>query len=406
MPAGLSMLDNLAALKAQGKDLDPNEEEPLVAQWGQLVEVGGVVCTCTQFSKDGEYLTVGCSDGSIGIYNAEGKVMKRLGVVYESQSSSNKLSALLQDNGKGLPMVIKFNPRSNQMFRVAYSDGQVELFNAKSGSSTGALKKEAGREANACDYSPDGDKFAVGGKEQLPEGEPFHGIRIVDEGTNKPISELRGSSAAGGHSMKIQCLRFKDRGLLASASLDGTVKLWSVSGTDPVLSLPQHHAYPVEAPPSSEASFPVVGQSIDFRGNELLIGCNRALANLQIWDIRKLDAPVQLTDLRWNRVHQATGKGRGWSVAKARVRNSPNILSAQWLGDRIVAGGSGAASNEVKFFRNEQAAEDGPSEYAPYASFKAPAGVLGVHVSTKKGLMAIAAKNGKLYGVRLPEKRA
>ena len=32
------MLDNLAALKAQGKDLDPNEEEPLVAQWGQLVE--------------------------------------------------------------------------------------------------------------------------------------------------------------------------------------------------------------------------------------------------------------------------------------------------------------------------------------------------------------------------------
>ena len=47
-----------------------------------------------------------------------------------------------------------------------------------------------------------------------------------------------------------------------------------------------------------------------------------------------------------------------------------------------------------------------PGTFNPYASFKSPAGVLGMHVSAAKGLMAIAAKNGKVYGVSLPDKRA
>ena len=37
-----------------------------------------------------------------------------------------------------------------------------------------------------------------------------------------------------------------------------------------------------------------------------------------------------------------------------------NVLTAQWLGEDLVAGGTGSAANEVKFFRNEPAADGAP----------------------------------------------
>ena len=149
--------------------------------------------------------------------------------------------------------------------------------------------------------------------------------------------------------------------------------------------------------------------SLDFRDNLLLIGSYRPFHNLQVWDIRQLNAPVMTTDVGWNRV-AAPSKGLGkWKLAKARFVNVCNVLACQWNGDELIAGGTGRTANEVKLFRNEGTSEE-PS-YQPYKVFKAPpgllglpSGVLGFHYSSKKDRLAVATKTGKVFGVQVGNK--
>ena len=49
---------------------------------------------------------------------------------------------------------------------------------------------------------------------------------------------MRGTAQAAGHSNKIQCVKFKTANMLATGSMDGTVKIWSTGGPEPILSLP------------------------------------------------------------------------------------------------------------------------------------------------------------------------
>lgn len=380
-------------------------EEELSYAWQSTPELG-VMCTCAQFNSDGEYLVAGCSDGTVAVYNAAGKILHKKGVHIKQDGS---LSSMLQDTGKGAVSAIKFNPRSKEKFRVANSDGSVELFNAKNGSSMGGIKAEDGRESNALDYSPDGEKFAVGGKEKLEPGEQWQAVRLVDETSNKVIREMRGTAQAAGHSNKIQCVKFKTANMLATGSMDGTVKIWSTGGPEPILSLPMAAPaapYPIEAK-AADGTFDT--PSLDFRDNLLLIGSYRPFHNLQVWDIRQLNAPVMTTDVGWNRV-AAPSKGLGkWKLAKARFVNVCNVLACQWNGDELIAGGTGRTANEVKLFRNEGTSEE-PS-YQPYKVFKAPpgllglpSGVLGFHYSSKKDLLAVATKTGKVFGVQVGNK--
>jgi len=188
-------------------------------------------------------------------------------------------------------------------------------------------------------------------------------------------------------------------------------------------------------------SFGVIGPSIDFSddGNYMLIGSARTDKNLLLYDLRMNRL---VSEVGWRRV-KSTGTSRqeraarSWSRASVEYVKKANILAASFCdGDKIVAGGtSKQGPNLVKVFTpnrsaevrdaaypvNEAEADAGHLRdlYSAVASIEIPASVMGIDVSSKPvirkdeivggqtvtedvTMIAVAATDGMVYGVKMP----
>jgi len=244
------------------------------------------------------------------------------------------------------------------------------------------------------DYGPEGDKYVTGGVDRI--------VRVYDETSKVASRELKGSLAGqGGHSNRICAVRcnVSRNGMVASASLDGTVMLWDWRTSS-------------EEPFATFSGLACAGDSIDMRDMYLLVGSWRPAQQLQIFDIRKKEL---IHDVAWKRKKVMTAsdgkKATAWAAVRESVRGSTNVYAAQYVGDgcapgTIVAGGTG--SREVKVFTplapDRLFAADKPFEgpYQPIASMVVPSGVHGLHVSRDGKNIAVAAQSGLVYKVQMP----
>mmetsp|Transcript_20157 Transcript_20157/g.51338 ORF Transcript_20157/g.51338 Transcript_20157/m.51338 type:complete len:436 (+) Transcript_20157:112-1419(+) len=424
------MASILNIAKSQAKANDPYEETTLLAMWKASADIG-VKCTCASFSPMADYLAVGTDDGATAIMSPKnGKMISRLGTSYTKPSQS--LMSALNDNGRGMAMCLKFFPAGGKpKVRVALSTGKIECFDIKTGSSNAVNTVEG--QTLAMDYSSDGKWYAAGGQDTQTAEQRGHAVRLYDDASSKLVRPLEGDACNPGHSNRISCVRFRGANQLASASLDGTVKLWSTGSKDPIFTFPASKEQGGGS--HAEGYFEVAGNSVDFNGDYMLVGSARPHKHLLVYDLRMNRL---VSEVFWRRMKPSASKAQQkWNLAKIAHLQKSNILSASFVdGGKIVAGGTG--SNTVKVFTPNKPSPNPPYPvnegaedesltlrelYSAVASIQLPAAIMGIDVSSrpviKAGdmigdgpdktpakedmkIMAIATSDGNVYGVKLP----
>jgi len=303
---------------------------------------------------------------------------------------------------------MRWHPKSTGRLRVAKSNGTVELYEVKTKSckaSTKEVDKTNNNKPNqtlAIDYHPSGDTWCSGGTDRI--------VRVYDEAAgNSPKLEMRGSLAGNrGHSNRICSVRFWpfNRNVIVSAGLDGTAMCWDTYGEMPGDNgdVPQ-----LGEPYRTFSSVDVRADSLDFDDNSLLVGSWRPVAQLQMYDMRtgNLEKTIGWRKPKPPEAYPvgSTAKGR-WGAVRDAVRGTCNIYAASVIAfgphrGSIVAGGTGP-SQELKLFKKQ--VDEEVVDYVPSAKIDIPSGVQGVHVAPNGNAVAVAAVNGSVYAVKLPEK--
>ena len=169
-----------------------------------------------RFSPDGLYLTVGCGDGSVKVYNV------RTGI------EVNKL----QEGSSGLLPItaVRFRPvpegaqaRTKNVFIAANTSGQIQHWHMSSGKCLHSmdLGPDNDDQIYALDYDQNGHNFLSAGKNRV--------IRLYDEDTKSLVTELRSGSGmtrsapvAPGHSNRIFAAKYvpHDNNLIISGGWD------------------------------------------------------------------------------------------------------------------------------------------------------------------------------------------
>jgi WD40 repeat protein len=118
------------------------------------------------------------------------------------------------DRGLSEPMTIAFNPEGTVVASPSAGNA-VQLWDTSSGAELGQLRGHT-REVHAVAFSRDGRQIVTGSRDKT--------IRLWDAATCEQRDVLC------GHSWSVSSVAIDARGRIASASWDGTVKLWE-SGT-------------------------------------------------------------------------------------------------------------------------------------------------------------------------------
>ena len=364
------------------------EEATLLAMWAGRDQDVKTECICVRWSPDDEKLAAGCGDGLVRIYDKDGKLQDRLGSV--PVEAKNALSI---GNDKLPVMSMRWRPDTsgNRMaIRVAGADGVIELYDLKTKqvrSTTKEVDSMSGKQNQtlAMDYNVDGTRWATGGQDRV--------VRVYDESNPKEcVVECRGSTAGErGHQNRICAVKYSpDKpSVLASAGLDGTVLLWDTRDRSP-------------EPFCQISNVAVAGDSLDIKGSHVLVGSWRPADQLQVYDMRKEGELVKSIKFTKPKETAPAGKSAGaarWLKAKELMRGACNVYGAQFchtgpLAGCVVAGGTG--NKQVKVFSPQE-------PHWPLGSMVVQSGVHGLHVNHAGTLIAIAAVDGTVYGVKMPE---
>lgn len=352
---------------AQHSKKDPNAEETLLAMWEAREKQTKTQALCVRWNNDGSLLAAGGGDGVVRFFQVRGGHHLEKRNIGSSVESVNPIFT----NDRMPVMGLRFRPGNTAThLRVAYADNMVELYDYKTGSSKASTKEvdtETMKENQilAIDYNVDGTMWASAGKDRV--------VRVYDETQPKgPKKELAGTRCAPGHSNRICCVRFSTHtpSLIASAGLDGTVKLWDVRDRTP-------------EPLLTIGDVEIAGDALDFHvnGNELLAGSWRPMNQVQVYDLR---TGTLVYDVPWKKKPPAgsvVNKSR-WGQVRDAVVGSCNVYGASFITNGkcqggIVAGGTG--SKEVKVFVQPRHDSSGPPE--PKGNYRVPSGVHGVHLN-------------------------
>jgi len=362
------------------------EEQTLLSMWAGRDNDVKTECICVRWSPDDEILAAGCGDGLVRLFDKDGKLKDRLGSV-----PIEKTQGLSIGNDKLPVMAMRWRPdTAKKAVRVAGADGVIELYDIKTKqvrSTTKEVDKVTGKQNQtlALDYNVDGTKWATGGADRV--------VRVYDESNPKECTiECRGSTAGErGHQNRVCAVRFSpDKpSVLASAGLDGTVLLWDTRDRSP-------------EPFCQISNVAVAGDSIDIKGSLVLVGSWRPADQLQVFDMRKEGEMVKNVKFQKPKETAPAGKSAGaarWLKAKELLRGACNVYGAQYCttgpaAGSIVAGGTG--NKQIKVFSPEE-------PHWPLGSMVVPSGVHGLHVNKAGTLIAVAAVDGTVYGVKMPE---
>lgn len=304
---------------------------------------------------------------------------------------------------------IAYSPKGD-MVATGSRDNKIEVWNAADGRRLLTLEVSAG-EAGVVAFSPDNKMLAVGGDSvvdifELSSGKRKGSLDTIDftvmalafDGRGKTLA-VGGSSpdivlydvgrgqvtgTLSGHTGAISAMRFAPRGAgFASASLDGTLKMWKLGGG----------GGKVGTSIDAHDGAPVVGLDWARNGKALVTAGGKAV---RLWDTRKL-SQIEEIDGHGERVTAVSFSPDSASLAVAAANNevvlwdvksgaeihrlkarSPLSVDFSPKGDRLVAGGDGFhlwmtesgvdmlaglghrnAARSLAFFKNEQLASGG-----------------------------------------------
>ena len=388
-----SML-NIASFMGNKNKTDPDAEKTLLTMWAAKDSDTKTHCLCVRWAPDDSVLAAGCGDGIVRLFGPDGRLKERLGSP-PAQTGAGAFSILTE---KDPVMAMRFQPnRENKLLlRVATADGEINLFDLKTKQAKATIQekdKMNGDKPNqtlAMDISEDGQTWATGGADRC--------VRIynINDAKGLKVKELRGTMSDPGHSNRICAVRLNPQkpGIVASAGLDGTVRLWDHRSSSP-------------APFAKITDVAVSGDALDFNGQMLLTGSWRPTQQLQLWDIR---SPETFRGVPWKkRAPPKVGAGK-WSSVRDAVKGSTNLYGAMFVGGSgplaggIIAGGT--AGKELKVFSPAKLeglnTADGVTPQ-PIANLKVPSGVHGLHVNTDGTMIGVAAVDGTALGVKMPD---
>jgi WD40 repeat protein/tRNA A-37 threonylcarbamoyl transferase component Bud32 len=235
------------------------------------------------FSPDGELLVAGCKDGSLWVWRCQGRrFLERLhtnpafdgrppppgvpSVDIVAFSPDGKLLAASlgikelcfwevdtwqRKPAMPLPTVaLAFTPDSRQ---VAVSDpyGKVHLYDLKTRVKQLSLAGTPGQVQQVA-FSPDGRKLVAAGGNGTSIVWDLESVSKDSTAASRMDRASRGARVLMGHKGRVQTAAFcADASTLATASFDGTVKLWDLAAPDgaPILQC----ALPAEMPPGVPA---------------------------------------------------------------------------------------------------------------------------------------------------------
>mmetsp|Transcript_1059 Transcript_1059/g.1821 ORF Transcript_1059/g.1821 Transcript_1059/m.1821 type:complete len:454 (-) Transcript_1059:17-1378(-) len=345
----------------------------------------GAEVFCVRFSPDSKFIAAGCGDGSVRVFNAEGKM-------------SYMLNAGPLDS---LPCTaIRFRPttttsRSKNMLICGNANGTIEHWHMTSRKRIFKIEEKE-NQIYALDYSADGELFASAGKDTV--------VRVYEETTKSLLATLeRGWSSTNadfGHSNRIYALKFhpNDKNLLVSAGWDNTVQIWDIRAK-------KSRGY-IYGPH-------ICGDALDLHGNMLLTGSWQSNDALQLWDLRKYEKPTKnVGPLSATFPGQDKPKPKAEPVkplqniafrepmpSKDKKDFIPEMLYAAAFspnGKLIAAGGSGGS--EVRVFNVDKALanESDYSEMVVDEFNGGGAGVYSVHFSPNGRKLATGCGNDQI----------
>lgn len=393
----MNMLNTAKFLSAQKASGD---EQELLCLWQGRDVVNKSECMCVRWDTGGSQVAAGGGDGAVRLYDGKtGQLNKTLWPNGRSPAQP-KPGVMAMPGDENPVMAMRWHPKVGGKLRVAATNGTIELYDVKQGNSKATTKEPKGQQTMSIDYNGSGTRWVSGGTDKI--------VRVYDDAAPKePICELTGSLAGRrGHSNRITTVRFWpfNPDVVVSAGLDGTAMVWDTTGQSK-----DEDGEPVMTgePYLTLSTLDVRGESLDFDNSTMLAGSWRPMNQMQLYDLRsgKLERSIP-----WRKSKEppkdaypvaAAGKNR-WASVREAIRGSCNIYAASYINGGaflggIVAGGTG--TKEVKVFKKN---DEGLHE--PIAKMEIPSGVMNLHVSPSGKMIAVAATNGTVFGVAMPEK--